>query len=226
MSLDRYPIIGSLDRVRPQLIKPIWDDWFVWLAIGESIDGFYTSTVGSGTVSLTYNRYTVETGTTADSRADLFKPAGGAPMPPVNFDYELGFRCTMQQRIEPLAGRRAYISVGEVALGAYNFLGFYVEDDTLYAATGREGVGYTTEPYGTISLDTVYLLEAHLIPGVEAIFKVDGEEFARITTNLPTGTDRGKFMGLRIMNPGVGENKIMDIGFWEFRMKRILGVYV
>jgi len=93
MSLDKYPTIGSLDKVRPQLIKPLWDDWFVWLAMAESIDGFYKGTVGSGYIALAYNRYTLGTGTTANSVAEVWKPATDYdPFTPVNFEYEVGFR--------------------------------------------------------------------------------------------------------------------------------------
>jgi len=131
----------------------------------------------------------------------------------------------MVQKIAPLAGRRVFITIGNPIVEPRNNLGFYIEDDTLYALTAREGVGYTTEPYGTIALDTRYLLEAHLIPGAVAIFKLNGKEFARIMTNLPTGTTKGRFMMVRIENPAVAEDKRVDIGVWEVRMRRIPGVY-
>lgn len=196
-----------------------WDDFFYWLTLMESLDAFYSSTTGSGSVSIAAGLLLLQTGATSDSYGWIMK---NPDFPALTFTWEKNRKFRTKIRFRQITKQEVYAWIGTPGTPHASLtdehVGFKVVDDTLYG-TVADGTTEKTLNLGTISA-TDYLLECVFKAGVEARFFVDGVDKGALTTNLPSGISNVEaIMNVEIINTET-VNKRIDLSMWEFWQER------
>jgi len=196
VSLDKYPTMGSLDRVRRKLYGIFWNDWF-YISRWVSDPADWTGEVdGTGYIDFSFDRTRLGTGTTVGSRAQIrWRIEIVSLLKALTWDRGVMFRTRV--RFETVGDEEAWIVAGTWYISPH--VGFKLVGDTLYA-TVADGTAESTLPIKTVSAGEEVELEAELIPGVEARFWINGAYAGRINTNLPSGSLPGVIFDARITN--------------------------
>ena len=215
--------LRHMGRVNPSPPAPPvenpWEDYFYWLTLMESLDAFYSTKSGTGSVSIAQGLLVLQTGTTSDSYGWITKSPA---LPALTFIWEkyrkfrtkIHFRNVTEQEVYAWIGSGAppHLSLTD------NHVGFKVINNVLYGTVGDYEAESVLE-LGTITADE-YILECVFKPGVECRFYVDGVDKGALTTNLPSGIYGVEdMMNVELRNTEA-VNKRIDLSMWEFWQDR------
>jgi len=164
----------------------------------ESLDGWYQSTSGSGTITISRSYLDLDTGTTADSVVEVYKQPG-YPLNTLTWDKNRRFKTRFYiDALQTGADDVIWITVGPFA--THDHIGFKVLAGTLYG-TVADGSTENTLNIQTVEVGDELLLEVVLTAGIQAEFFVNGVSQGILTANLPSGTiDALYFPYLRLNN--------------------------
>lgn len=158
----------------------------------QSLDGFYTTTSGTGAVQYydTTTRQGLELHTQANLDACLISKGGGISVVELTFAKDSKIKTKIS--FSALATNvKTYFARGRARAdtpAADDYYGFKIDGATLYGVTCN-GATETATPLMTISSATGYELEAVFDSGTSVGFYVNGTLQGTNTTNLPTGAD-------------------------------------
>lgn len=186
----------------------------------DSLDGFYTTSTGSGGVTITSAGATVSSGATADSLGRLKKTTQSLGL---HANYGLNRSFFADVWFYSATSATGLLRIATASTASKKHIGFKVLNGILYGTVGN-GSAETTVLLQTI--DTIaFAAERSLLviftAGSKCEFFVDGVLLGTITTGLPSGlsTDYELFWALA-SNPAVAEIKRIGITSYGITIQR------
>ena len=167
-----------------------WNKFLYMFDEFSSLDGWVKT--GSGSSSLSFGRLVQSTGAVLNqnARAEKYCDAGLI----FNFGKQQRFRT--DAAIDTATAITCYIVAGSIAAGDSHY-GFKIVDSVLYGISCNEGTTSTTAALQTMTVDTLYQLEARLdFQAGIVIFYINNVEKAVLTSNLPKQSAASKNFGV------------------------------
>lgn len=211
------------------LFETMWNDYFYFSTIFESGDGYDSS--GTGTATVNPDGLALNSGSSNNDSVTFNKtpsPAGVGieTLNILSFKQPQRFRANFA--IDSTSNVTAYITRGVNFGPTYPYYGFKIVNSTLKAVSrDNNTAGETTVDIGTISTNTVYVVEARLLPGEKVVYYLLNnstnqlEEKAVINTNIPllSNTNNRAFFEYFISTQDAN-NKLLTSSFFEYIQKR------
>ena len=192
-----------------------WSDLY-WEMIFLSIDGFYTSDGGEGTVSVMEDGVCLHSGNAAGSYAALRKVIGHT-WTPLTWDKKRQIRFALYICSDTDNIGDFYLCSGDAPTD--RLIGFLARAGVLYGITRSNGAETLVE-VRTLGLSDYrgnLALEVKFYPGERCDFYVDGVLEGTSSENLPAGTsDAREIISLKVENLTTADRKYMTIAMFSF----------
>jgi len=170
----------------------------------ESIDGYDKFLSGSASVSLNSDFVSIETGTTADSSAQLKKIPALANQG-LSWDKKRHAKWFLS-RFDTNGDTRCFWGSPFSA----EHIGFRGTNGDIVGET-HDGTTQNQITLITNATQSDLSLRFELTPSTQVDFYVNGTKQGDITNNIPTGTDQARTISFRAANPALSENVNLDV---------------
>jgi len=190
----------------------LWSDYFMFVTLFESKDGYMTSTSGSGSINIGADGIFLKTGTTANSEAELKKRTWQDWIS--TFSKNSKFRVRVNFSSD--SNQTIWIVVGTKGSTAHHY-GFKIVNNTIYG-TVSDGTESTVN-MGTFSAGDNITLEAVFTSGTSVEFFKNGTSYGSLTSNLPTNNSNKYILDAYITNSEAAEKQVI-IARMEYLIER------
>lgn len=174
----------SIDTDGKSATKSLERNDFHWFTLFESLSGFSSVYVGTGTNTLSGTGVAMVTSAASNDSNELQKFL----LSVTNSDFTWGKDRKMKAliKIVDTANITAYIVSG-LATATGRHIGFYVNNGNIYGSVAN---GTTESKTNAVaySANDIILLESKFVSGKKIEFYINGTLIGTITTNLPSGT--------------------------------------
>lgn len=223
-SLQSHKASEIIDHLANSIIADKMKEWeiiklagnfkrsdFHWFTFFESVDGYYTTPIGTGTTTVKTNKVTLDTGATINSKAILSKTP--------NYLYAQFFNWTKKREFKTsiywwdLTLHTDWIILGGEETDRH--IGFKFINGILYG-TVADGTTEATLQIEIMAMGGERNLNVVWTPGVSAEFFVDSVSKGTIETNLPSGLEHSNVMlNISIKNTEA-TTKFIEVSMWDF----------
>lgn len=160
---------------------------FHWFTIFESIDGFFKSTAGTGTIVLGSDGVDSATGTVSGNENQITKTCRNAGTTAFTWDKSKSGKYSILIQTD-VDNHEAKIGVGSLSVLTERHIGFKIINGVV-SGTVANGTTESSLSLRSISNNFVYILEFYYNSEDSSVnFYINGTSWGSITTNIPTGT--------------------------------------
>jgi len=178
----------SDDFLPAKVLDLIWDNYFIYSTLFESLDGWEKTDVGAGTATINGGGIDITTGATSgdNSRIEKFHTDQD------NFTFDNNQRFRTGFELSSVASMEVLIVVGDIIGGGGIFpayYGFQVVNGALRGiSTADNGFSYTAASEA-LSVNTIYEVQAKLKSKDKIVFYVKKENVDKVFRELGTIND-------------------------------------
>jgi hypothetical protein len=185
-----------------------------WTTTFESVDGFFKMTSGSGSIGFSGGDLRLQTGETSGSYARLLKTLFGS----YDFSWHKKRKVSFGIGAEDASGGIAYIGTGlKLEYEDYPFIGFKLDDHTLYGAVNDGDEETLVELKVYSSIPQMFKLGFSYYPNSRVEFFIDEVKKGELTTSLSSGWyDSSDFACYAQIENTSANNKTLWIRHWDF----------
>lgn len=210
---DAVTPLFSVDILGNVQVNSLQRNDYHWFTTFEAIDGYGTSTGGTGTIICNPQGMDFTTGTVSGDTSQLQKPMAVGDSTTLTWDKKRKVKTQVQ--FVDVVNEEVYIVAGDGTFGGVaNKIGFYLSGTTLVGIT-CDGAATTTSASTTVGAGSSPTLEVRFIPGVSAKFYINGTLFGTNTTHLPSGTSSASNLLDIQIKTNAASSKGLRICYWD-----------
>lgn len=184
-----------------------------WFTTFEAIDGYGTSTGGTGTITCNPQGMDFTTGIVSGDTSQLQKPMAVGDSSPLTWSKNRKIKTQVQ--FVDVVNEEVYIVSGDGTFGGTGQkIGFYLTGTTLVGITSDGG---TTQQSAstTVGAGSSPTLEAKFISGTSCKFYINGVLFGTNTLHLPTGTSAASDLLDIQIKTNAASSKGLRVCYWD-----------
>jgi hypothetical protein len=182
---------------------------FHWFTVFESLDGYSKS--ATGTISLN-PQYAQALSDAAGNAAYFYKDSFYSSW--ASWDKKRSFSTGVT--LPDNSSQQNFIITGDVTAGRNaKHIGFYIEDNTLYAECA-DGTNRTTTSIQTFNAGATFELKCFREASNSVKFYVNGSLTTTITTNIPTGSINAQIFMEAYGFCSIAATRAIRVGYFDF----------
>jgi len=219
-------VVGSPSLKCEDVLACLYEDYYYWLCLFESLDGFTKDIGAGGSITVDGLIVSLQTGATINTIVGISKTPNWCTS-----DFTWNKRRKFKTRIYLESATKQTLWVISGSKDTSCHVGFKVVDNKLYG-TVADGTSESTVELLTIQAGYDYILECLFTPEEKCVFTVkycsswvnsacvEAEVTKEVITNLPSeASDSAKIINVNLKNTEAA-NKRVDLSCWEFYYRR------